>query len=77
MLHKEISFAKMTLGGFSFTEMNDISAETAGQDQTARICSLILLYTLRKKKRTWSQQKTKNLKSGWGTRTLVEVKKMH
>ena len=30
-----------------FTEFNDIVAESADQDQTAHMCSLILIYTLR------------------------------
>ena len=30
------------------TEINDRSAESVEQDQTARTCSLIFLYTLRK-----------------------------
>ena len=32
----------------SLAEINDRAAESAEQDQTARTCSLILLYTLRK-----------------------------
>ena len=38
----------MHLDRLLLTEINDISAESAEQDQTARMCSLILLYTLRK-----------------------------
>ena len=33
---------------FLLTEISDRLAESADQDQTARSCSLILLYTLRK-----------------------------
>ena len=32
----------------SLTVMNDRAAESAEQEQTARMCSLFLLYTLRK-----------------------------
>ena len=32
----------------SLSEINDNAAESAEQDQTARMCRLILLYTLRK-----------------------------
>ena len=35
------------MDGTSLTEINGIVAESAEQDQTARMCSLILLYTLR------------------------------
>ena len=38
----------MTLGGILCTEIKDRPVESAEQDQTARMCSLILLYTLRK-----------------------------
>ena len=31
-----------------FVDMNDSAADSADQDQTARICQLILLYTIRK-----------------------------
>ena len=34
----------------SLTEINDRTVESAEQDQTARMCRLILLYTLRKYK---------------------------
>ena len=37
----------LTLDGVSSTETNNRIAESAEQDQTARMCSLILLYTLR------------------------------
>ena len=33
----------MTRGGFSFTAIRDRAADSAGQDQTARRCRLILL----------------------------------
>ena len=37
------------MGGFALTEFyTNKTAESAEQDQTARMCSLILLYTLRK-----------------------------
>ena len=36
------------LNGVSFTETDDRIAESADRDDTARMCSLILLYTLRK-----------------------------
>ena len=39
------------------TEINDISAESVEQDQTARMCRLILPYTLRKVI-PWSQIKS-------------------
>ena len=38
----------MELDVVSFLENSDKAAESAEQDQTAHICSLILLYTLRK-----------------------------
>ena len=38
----------MALNWLSLTEFNDRAAESAGQDQTARIYRLILLYTLQK-----------------------------
>ena len=36
------------MDGLSRTEINGLTLERAEQDQTARMCSLILLYTLRK-----------------------------
>ena len=41
--------------GLSLTKTNDRTAESPEQDQTARMCSLILLYTLRKIN-LWSQK---------------------
>ena len=41
----------MVMDGFSWTQIYDIKAESEEQDQTARTCSLILLFTLRKKKK--------------------------
>ena len=38
----------MALNGVSLTEINAGAAESAEQDQTARMCRLILLYILRK-----------------------------
>ena len=38
----------MALYEFSMTEFNDRATESAEQDQTARMCSLILHYTIRK-----------------------------
>ena len=38
----------MAFDRVSLTEINDRAAESAEQDQTARTCRLILLYTLRK-----------------------------
>ena len=38
----------MILVGVSLTDVNDRTADSVEQDQTARMCSLILLYTLRK-----------------------------
>ena len=39
---------KLTMS--SKTEINDRAAESAEQDQTLRMCRLILVYTLRRKK---------------------------
>ena len=36
----------MTMGGASLVEINNRATESAEQDQTARICRLILPYTL-------------------------------
>ena len=41
----------MTLDQISLMDISDRETESAEQDQTARMCSLILLYTLRQKKR--------------------------
>ena len=38
----------MVLEGILLIEINDRAAESAERDQTTRMCSLILLYTLRK-----------------------------
>ena len=38
----------MILVGIFFAETNDRALESAGQDQTAHMCRLILLYTLHK-----------------------------
>ena len=38
---------QMAIVGNSLTKTNDGVAESAEQDQTARMCRLILLYTLR------------------------------
>ena len=38
----------MAFDGVSLTYFNDRKAESAGQDHTARMCRLTLLYTLRK-----------------------------
>ena len=40
----------MVLGCVSWTEIHNRTAESAEQDQTARMCRLILPYTLRKNK---------------------------
>ena len=40
--------AKVNRWDFALTEININVAESAKQEQTARMCSLILLYTLRK-----------------------------
>ena len=40
----------MTVDGILLTDFIDRSAESAGQDQTTRICRLVLLFTLRKNK---------------------------
>ena len=37
----------MALDGISLAEMDDRVSERAQQDQTARMCRLILVYTLR------------------------------
>ena len=37
-----------TLDALSLTATNDKATESAGQDQTARTCKLILLYTLQR-----------------------------
>ena len=47
----------------SFREIIDKVAESAEQDQIARMCSLILLYTFRKKKKTLTQMTGKRLKA--------------
>ena len=47
-IHKHISNGKILLDGFSLIQINIGEAESVEQDQTARMCSLILLYTLRK-----------------------------
>ena len=41
----------MALDGFPLTKIHAGKAESAEQDQTARMCSLILLCTLRKEKK--------------------------
>ena len=38
----------MVLDGVSLAETIDRASESVEQDQTARMCSLILIYTLRK-----------------------------
>ena len=38
----------MAVGGVPLTKVNDRTAESVEQDQTARMCRLILLYALRK-----------------------------
>ena len=44
-----LNHSEMGAGGtVSMTEMNYRAAESAGQDHTARMCILILLYTFRK-----------------------------
>ena len=42
----------MAFDGVSLTEVNNGPAGSAEQDQSARRCTLILLYTLRKSKTT-------------------------
>ena len=42
------SIGQITLDVAKFTNINDKEAESVEQDQTARMCSLILIYTLRK-----------------------------
>ena len=44
----QISITLTALGGISLTEFHDETTESVEQDQTARMCRLILLYTLRK-----------------------------
>ena len=48
-LNKYISIDYMPLDRVLLMDINDTAAESAEQDQTARMCRLILLYTLRKK----------------------------
>ena len=43
-----LNHSEMGGGTVSMTEMNYRAAESAGQDHTARMCILILLYTFRK-----------------------------
>ena len=50
----------MALAGVLLTEINELAAESAEQDQTARTCSLILLVTLRKI-RSWLRKITQGL----------------
>ena len=47
-MYKTITVIYMASDGGSLTEYNDGTAESAEQDQTARMCWLILVYTLRK-----------------------------
>ena len=49
----------MDFYGVSLTEIDDRSAESAEQDQTTRMCRLILLYTIRK-------LKPRSRTAGWG-----------
>ena len=44
---KQIANGQITFYEVQLTETNDSAAESAEQDQTARMCRLILLYTLR------------------------------
>ena len=44
----QISVSLMTFDGVSLKKFNDTAPESAEQDQTARTCRLILLYTVRK-----------------------------
>ena len=44
---KYISFGEKAWDWVSFTRIYDGTAESVEQDQTARMCSLILLYALR------------------------------
>ena len=48
----------MELGEVPFTAIDNGLAESANQDQIARMCRLILLYTLRKLNRVLKQQDT-------------------
>ena len=58
-LQNPISVCQMALDGLSLTEISDQAAESAEQDQTARMCRLILFYTIRKHSqlsRTWKNR---------------------
>ena len=46
----------MALDGVLMSELNDTAADSAEQDQTARMCRLILLYTLSKIIHDFKQQ---------------------
>ena len=48
--HKQISIDLITLDWVPLSEVNDKTAESAEQDQTARMCSVILLNIIRKMK---------------------------
>ena len=58
--------------GLSFTESIDRISESAEQDQTARMCRLILLYSLRKMN-IWSRTVRDKLKGNF--RPLKKIKK--
>ena len=47
-INKQIVIGSIELNGVWLTEIYDKAVESVEQDQTARTCSLILLYTLRK-----------------------------
>ena len=46
---KKISIGHLQLDGVSLIGISDRVVESADQDQTARMCRLILLYTLRER----------------------------
>ena len=48
----------MTLNGVALLQINDRAVESADQDQTARMCGLIFLYTLCKQTHVCEWQDT-------------------
>ena len=52
--------------GFSFKDTNERTAKSAEQDQTARMCSLILLYTFRTKKKPYGRDEQDIFKRVYG-----------
>ena len=50
----------MVLDGARLTKNTDTAAKSAGQDQTARMCRLILLYTLYKNESVVTKGRIRN-----------------